>query len=119
MMDDDDFVSRLVVRLLEPCGYSVSTARNAQEALALYKQALAAGEPFGAVIMDLTIPGGPGGKEVIKDLLALDPGVRTIVSSGYADDPVMANPAKYGFRATVAKPYVARALREAVARVLT
>ena len=68
--------------------------------------------------MDLTIPGGPGGKEVIKDLLALDPHVRAIVSSGYADDPVMANPTRYGFKGTVAKPYTASALREAVARVL-
>jgi len=68
--------------------------------------------------MDLTIPGGPGGKEVIKDLLALDPRVHAIVSSGYADDPVMADPAAYGFKGTVSKPYTASALREAVARVL-
>jgi len=84
----------------------------------LYKQALEAGAPFDAVIMDLTIPGGPSGKEVIQDLLALDPRVRAIVSSGYAGDPVMANPAKYGFKGTVAKPYTASALRKAVARVL-
>jgi DNA-binding NarL/FixJ family response regulator len=68
--------------------------------------------------MDLTIPGGSGGKEVIQDLLALDPHVRAIVSSGYADDPVMSDPTNYGFKGTVAKPYTARALREAVARVL-
>ncbi|MFZ4388238.1 MAG: response regulator, partial [Chthoniobacterales bacterium] len=71
-----------------------------------------------AVIMDLTIPGGPGGKEVIQDLLSLDPSVRAIVSSGYAEDPIMANPAAYGFKGTLAKPYTAKALREAVARVL-
>ena len=68
--------------------------------------------------MDLTIPGEPGGKEVIKDLLALDPNVRALVSSGYADDPVMANPTRYGFTGTVAKPYTANALREAVTQVL-
>ena len=68
--------------------------------------------------MDLTIPGGIGGKEAVKALLALDPRVRAIVSSGYADDPVMANPTKYGFKGTVAKPYTARALRETVARAL-
>ena len=74
--------------------------------------------PFELIIMDLTIPGGRGGKDVIKDLLALDPHVRAIVSSGYAGDPVMANPAAYGFKGTVAKPYTARTLREAVSRAL-
>jgi DNA-binding NarL/FixJ family response regulator len=75
-------------------------------------------DEVGDDLLDLTIPGGPGGKEVIHDLLALDPHVHAIVSSGYADDPVMANPSAYGFKGTVAKPYTARALREAVARVL-
>jgi PAS domain S-box-containing protein len=118
VMDDEDSVNRLFVRMLTPCGYIVSTASNGPETIALYKQALEAGAPFDAVIMDLTIPGGPGGKEVIKDLLALDPNVRAIVSSGYAVDPVMANPGAYGFKGIVAKPYTSAALREAVARVL-
>jgi PAS domain S-box-containing protein len=118
VMDDEDSVSRLVVRMLTPCGYSVATAPDAQEALKLYKQALGSGTPYDAVILDLTIPGGPGGKEVIKGLLALDPRVQAIVSSGYAEDPIMADPAAYGFKGTVAKPYTANALREAVARVL-
>jgi CheY-like chemotaxis protein len=117
-MDDEASVSRIVVRILASCGYSVATAPNAQEAIALYRQARETGAPFDLVIMDLTIPGGPGGKEAIQDLLALDPHVRAIVSSGYACDPAMANPAAYGFKGTVAKPYTARALRQAVARVL-
>ena len=118
VMDDEESVSRLVVHMLKPCGYAVATAPNAHQALALYKQAKEAEAPFDAVIIDLTIPGEPGGKELIKDLLALDPHVRAIVSSGYAGDPVMANPAAYGFKGTVAKPYTARTLREAVARIL-
>ncbi len=118
VMDDEDSVRKLLVRMLTPCGYSVVTAINGQEAVALYRQALEAGAPFDVVILDLTIPGGPGGKEVLKDLLALDPHVRAIVSSGYADDPVMARPSAYGFKGTVAKPYTARTLREIVARVL-
>ena len=118
IMDDDDMVCDLASKILARCGYTVATAPGGQEAIALYRQALESGAPFDAVIMDLTIPGGPGGKEVIKDLLALDPRVHAIVSSGYADDPVMANPSAYGFKGTVAKPYTARALREAVALVL-
>jgi PAS domain S-box-containing protein len=118
VMDDEKMVCTLASKILTPCGYTVASAPDAQEAVALYRQALETGVPFDLVIMDLTIPGGPGGKEVIQDLLALDPHVRAIVSSGYADDPVMSSPAKYGFKGTVAKPYTARALREAVARAL-
>jgi CheY-like chemotaxis protein len=118
VMDDESMVCILARRMLEPCGYTVAAATDGQEAIALYKEALEAGAPFDVVIMDLTIPGGPGGKDVIKDLLALDPKVRAIVSSGYAADPVMASPAAYGFTCTVTKPYTSTALREAVARVL-
>jgi PAS domain S-box-containing protein len=118
VMDDEASVCRLVVRMLASCGYSVATAPNAQEALALYRQARETEAPFDLVIMDLTIPGGPGGKDVIKDLLELDPHVRAIVSSGYAEDPIMSDPAAYGFKGTVAKPYTARSLREVVASVL-
>ena len=98
--------------MLARCGYAVATAAGGQEALGLYQGALEAGTPFAAVILDLTIPGGIGGKE------ALDPDVRAIVSSGYAEDPVMANPAAYGFKGTAAKPYAQSELREVVARVL-
>ena len=118
VMDDEVSINKLVVRMLAPSGYTVVTALDGQETLALYKQALEVGAPFDAVIMDLTIPGGPGGKDVIKDLLAIDPNIRAIVSSGYAEDPVMSNPTAYGFKCTVAKPYTSSALRDAVARVL-
>ena len=113
-MDDEASVCRIVTA----CGYSVNTAPGGQETMALYSQALADGTPFDVVIMDLTIPGGIGGQEAIKTLLALDPQGRAIVSSGYADDPVMAHYADYGFKATIAKPYTKRNLREVMARVL-
>ena len=118
VMDDEVMVCDLASKMLSRYGYTVATAPNGQEAIALYRQALDAGAPFDLAIMDLTIPGGPGGKEVIKDLMALDPKVRALVSSGYADDPVMARPAKYGFHGTLAKPYTAKALHEAVTRTL-
>ena len=118
VMDDEEMVCSLAELMLVRGGYTVATAPGGQEAVALYKQALEAGAPFDVVIMDLTIPGGPGGKEVLKDLLALDPHIRALVSSGYAEDPVMANPSAFGFKGTVAKPYTANTLRLAVARVL-
>ena len=82
------------------------------------KSACETGNPFDGVIMDLTIPGGIGGTEALQDLLAIDPHVRAIVSSGYAENPVMADPAAYGFKDIIAKPYTSGTLREVVARVL-
>jgi PAS domain S-box-containing protein len=118
VMDDDEDVRVIATRILTRCGYSVVTVPNAPEAVARYKRALEAGEPFGAVIMDLTIPGGAGGQKAVKDLLELDPNVRAIVSSGYAEDPVMADPAAYGFKDSTPKPYSDSELRDVVARVL-
>ncbi len=118
VMDDDEAISIIAARMLAPCGYSVASAPGGREALELYKRAMESGEPFDAVIMDLTIPGGIGGKEAIKNFLAIDPHVRAIVSSGYDADPVMANYAEYGFKDVAAKPYTQSELREIVARVL-
>ena len=119
VMDDEDMVCKIVTKILERGGNTVVSAQDGKEAIALYKQALEAGVPFDAVILDLTIPGGIGGVQAVSALRAIDPNVRAIVSSGYADDPVMANPAAYGIKGVVAKPYTADALREAVARVLS
>ena len=118
-LDDDDSICKLASRMLTRCGHSVETVPGGQEAIALYKQSLDAGVRFDVVIMDLTIPGGIGGKEVINELLVLDPHVRAIASSGYADDPVMADYAAYGFKGAVAKPYTQNDLREIIARVLS
>ena len=85
---------------------------------AMYRQAMADGAPFDVVIMDLTVPGGIGGKDAIKALLAMDPQAKAIVSSGYADDPVMANYADYGFKDIAIKPYTPNELRTVLARVL-
>ena len=71
------------------------------------------------VIMDLTIPGGKGGKEVIRELLELDPAVKAIVSSGYSNDPVMANYTEYGFKGFVNKPFKIEDLGKALEQVLT
>jgi PAS domain S-box-containing protein len=118
VMDDEEMVCALVVKMLTKSGFSAATAPNGQEAVAMYKQALEAGTPFDAVILDLTVPGGIGGKDALQALLAVDPGVRAIVSSGYADDPVMANYAEYGFKGIAAKPYTLSELRSILAKVL-
>ena len=118
VMDDEPDILNFSHDALKRLGYEAELARDGTEAIRRYREALEAGRPFSAIIMDLTIPGGIGGKEAIKDLLELDPQARAIVSSGYSNDPVMAEFSKYGFRGVVAKPYeireLARVLREVI-----
>lgn len=105
VMDDDEMVRDLVFLALNRIGYTVKTCSNGDEAICLYRSAQDTGKAFSAVLMDLTIPGGMGGVEAARRILALDPGTRLIVSSGYSDDPVMANYSQYGFCAAIGKPY--------------
>jgi PAS domain S-box-containing protein len=118
LMDDDESILESVGALLEHLGYEVVLARDGLEVVALYREALHTLRPFGAVIMDLTIPGGVGGKEAVGKLIEIDPHVRAIVSSGYSSDPVMANYKSYGFSGVVAKPYDVTQLDEALQKIL-
>ena len=102
----------------QPGRLASETVSNGSQAIEVYKQARDDGKPFDAVIMDLTIPGGIGGKEAISDILKIDPKARVIVSSGYTNDPVMANYAEYGFHGIAAKPYTKIKLLEILSRVL-
>ena len=92
-------------QMLSQIGYEVECAIDGHEAIALYEEAKRSGRTFAAVIMDLTIPGGMGGKEAIRFLLELDPHCKAIVSSGYSDDPIIADFQKYGFSGAIAKPF--------------
>ncbi len=118
VMDDEDFIRELASVMLQKMGYEVALAEDGQQALALYRDALEAARPFDAVILDLTVPGGMGGQETMRQLTTVDPHVRAIVSSGYSNDPVMANHTDHGFRAAVKKPYrvqeMSRILREVI-----
>ncbi|MBM4289720.1 MAG: response regulator, partial [Deltaproteobacteria bacterium] len=105
VMDDEPMVRRVVEKMLLTLGYEAEFAEDGTKALELYTEAQARGEPFALVILDLTVPGGMGGKEAIAELLQIDPQVRAIVSSGYSDDPIMAHFEQYGFIDVIAKPY--------------
>jgi PAS domain S-box-containing protein len=118
VMDDERIVRETAGAMLEELGYEVECAADGVAALERYERARAAGRPFDAVIMDLTIPGGQGGKEAIACFLAQDPGVRAIVSSGYSNDPVMANFAAHGFSGVITKPYRLADLGAALAAVM-
>ena len=119
VMDDEESIRLLVGEMLRACGYDYVMASNGLEALALYRKAFEANKPFAAVILDLTIPGGLGGKETMEELLKLDPMVKAIVASGYSNDPVMAKFESFGFRAVIPKPYNLVELSQVMHRVIT
>ncbi|MEI6515731.1 MAG: PocR ligand-binding domain-containing protein [bacterium] len=119
VMDDEEFIRIIIPHWLTPSGCMVETAEDGRQAIGQFKQALSAGTPFDLVILDLTIPGSMGGTEVMKQFLSCQPKVRGIVSSGYAEDPVMSNYAEYGFKGILAKPYTESQLKEVVDRVMS
>ena len=118
VMDDEEIVRDVAGGMLTHLGYTVEFAKNGDEAIELSKKAGESGQPFAAVIMDLTIPGGMGGKNNIKKMLETDPGVKAIVSSGYSNDPVMTDFKTYGFCGVITKPYKIEELQKALHRVI-
>lgn len=118
VMDDEKIVRDIAGAMLAELGYEVGFAADGREALKQYCLARKSGMPYRAVIMDLTIPGGVGGREALQLLLSEDPGARAIVSSGYSNDPVMANYRQYGFRGMIVKPYSMTAFCKTLREVL-
>ncbi len=118
IMDDEAPVRDVARAMLSRLGYRTEVAADGRAAIEAYTHARASGDPFHAVIMDLTIPGGMGGKDAVKALLEIDPGVTAIVSSGYADAPVMAEYERYGFKGVVPKPFTIADLSRLLQQVL-
>ncbi len=118
LMDDEVEIRELAASMLEQLGYDVVAVPDGQLAIAQFERALAIGHPFDVLILDLTIPGGLGGAEVIERVRGIDPGVRAIVSSGYANAPIMADYQRYGFADILSKPYRVEEISAAMARVL-
>ena len=110
IMDDEEIIVEMSEAMLTELGYQVATAKDGKEAVDLYIKHKNMGSPFDVVLMDLTIPGGMGGEETIKKLKEFDPNVKAIVSSGYSNDPIMANFKKFGFVNVLTKPYQIREL---------
>lgn len=118
VMDDEDAVRETAKDILVYFGYEVGCARDGTETINHYRKAKESGRPFDLVIIDLTIKGGMGGKETLDELIKIDPNVKSIVSSGYSNDPIMADFKNHGFSGFVAKPYKVEELIKALNQVL-
>ena len=112
VMDDEETIRDLVSNMLETFGHEVKTASNGEEAIRMYRDAMDRGQPFDLVILDLTVPGGMGGKETMERLLVIDPDVSAIVSSGYSDE--LNHYLEIGFKGVISKPYTINEVRRAV-----
>ncbi len=118
VMDDEAIVRQVSARTLQLAGYDVELSSNGRDAVEAYQRALSQHKRFDAVVLDLTVPGGMGGREAATQILAIDPSARLMVSSGYSEDSVMSEYRKHGFSAVLPKPYSARELCAAVQGLL-
>lgn len=118
VMDDEKSIRDLAVESLSRIGYEVITCKDGVEVIEKYEDAMNSGKPFNTVILDLTIPGGMGGVETIRGLMAVDPEVKAIVASGYSNDAVIANFKDYGFEGVIIKPYSIGELSEVLNEVI-
>ena len=112
VVDDEEVVRNTVRRMVEALGFTVVCKRDGKEAIGFYTQESKAGQRFVAMILDLTIRGGMGGKETVAEIRKLDKKLPVFVASGYADDPVMRNPVEYGFTGSLGKPFTMAELSE-------
>ena len=113
IMDDEALLLDVAVEMLEVLGYEVTTALDGKMALEEYKATMT-NKPYDFVVLDLTVPGGMGGEETVNKLLELNPKVKALVSSGYANDPIMAEYSRFGFCGVIPKPYTIENLSKAL-----
>ena len=118
IMDDEEFIRDVAGQIMDHFGYRVSLASKGEEALEKVSHGLESGERIDLVILDLTIPDGMGARETIAPLLALDPEIKTLISSGLMDDPLIQNYEKNGFSGTIAKPYEMEEMEETIRKTL-
>ena len=117
VLEDETRISTLIQQTLTQAGYEVQETTTGDDAIAAFRDAHASGTPFDVLIVDLTLKDGMGGIEALKHIREIDPDVCAIVSSGYNDDPAMADPASYGFSGVLPKPYEPQQLLEIVGQL--
>ncbi|MCP4023641.1 MAG: response regulator, partial [Desulfobacteraceae bacterium] len=118
IMDDDNQVRNIAEKIIKKFGFEVGLASEGLQAVEMYEQALKTDAPFDLVLMDLTIPGGMGGKEAVQKVLSIDRKAKVIVISGYSNDPVLANFEEYGFKGMLEKPFKIEELKKIIEKTL-
>ena len=118
VVDDDDMIREVAAKMLVELGYQVDLSTDGAHAIEVYSRARSIGTPHAAVIMDLTIPGGMGGKECVMKLLDINPDAVVIASSGYSDDPILSNYMEFRFKGAISKPYRLEDLGEVLQKTI-
>lgn len=118
VVEDDGPLRDATRTMLQRLGYSAEAVADGAAGVALYRQAWEERRPYDAVMLDLTIPGGMGGKEALGQMLQINPVAKALVVSGYSNDPVMARPEEHGFRGVLAKPFTIEMLAQRLHAVL-
>lgn len=118
VMDDEEQLLNIVREMIVMMGHEVVLARDGTEAVQRYKESINSGTPINLIVMDLTIPGAMGGTEAVQKILAINPEAKVMVSSGYSNDPAMANFKDYGFCGAIAKPYNLLEFKKAISQLI-
>lgn len=118
VMDDEEMIGEIACQMLSFLGYEAQHVLDGEAAIQRYREQLERGAAFDVVIMDLTIPGGMGGKEAVAEILALDPQAKVLVSSGYSNDPSMTHYSEHGFCGHIDKPFDMTSLKTAIEAVI-
>ena len=118
LLDDEPAICEITAILLKKLGYDAVITSKGEDTLEAYKGALAEGNRFDVVILDLSVPGGLGGREVIAALVQMDPTVRALVSSGDANDPAVTQYQQFGFTGVLMKPYTKAILDASIKSVI-
>lgn len=116
LMDDEEMIRKVTSKMLEELGYRVETARNGEEAISKFKEP--GDNPFDLIILDLTVQGGMGGKETVREIRKINPSVKALVSSGYSNDLALSNFSEFGFDNYLVKPFTLSDLSEKITETL-
>ena len=106
IMDDEDHIREILSQMLLSMGYEVMATKNSEEAINAVNSQLLSGNEVRALILDLTIPGDKGGKDVADSISKKYPNLKIFASSGYSEDPVFSNPEQFGFSGSIRKPFM-------------
>lgn len=117
VMDDEDMVGEIACQMLGYLGFEAMRVTDGADAVREYKENRENGVPYSAVIVDLTVPGGMGGKEAATEILNIDRKAKVFVSSGYSTDPIMVNCQEYGFAGGIAKPFDLAAMEKMLSSI--